>query len=428
MPWNQPGSNGSNDQDPWNRNDGRRDGQRRGRRDGPPDLDEIFSDLKKRFDSLFGGAFGGSRRGGGNGGDRGGRINLPGGGMVGLVVLVGLGFWLFSGVYTVDQGEQAIELRFGKYQESKDAGLHWHIPMPFETVEIINTQHVNTVEVGYRKGASNLTTVPREALMLTQDENIIDIQFAVQYDIKDPTHLLFNVSEFNPSNMADSVVRQATESAVREIVGRSTMDFAITEGRARLAAETKSLVQRILDRYQTGINIRTVEMQNAQPPSQVKNAFDDVVRAREDEERIKNLAQAYANDIIPKARGFAARITQEAEAYKESTVAKAVGQASRFEQVLTEYRKAPEITRERLYLETMEQVLSNSSKMLIDQQGGNSVMYLPLDQLLRDRNSTRSNRPLSGFDAIGQGVTGQSEQDQSGSSRATNRTGRNLSN
>ena len=431
MPWKQPGSNGSNDQDPWNQNDGQndgqRDGQRRGRRDGPPDLDDILRDLKNRFDSLLGGAFGGSRRGGGNGGEGGGRVNLPGGGMIGLVLLVGLGFWLFSGVYTVDQGEQAIELRFGKYQESKDAGLHWHIPMPFETVEIINTQHVNTVEVGYRKGASTLTTVPREALMLTQDENIIDIQFAVQYDIKDPTHLLFNVSEFNPRTMAESVVRQATESAVREIVGRSTMDFAITEGRARLAAETKSLVQRILDRYQTGINVRTVEMQNAQPPSQVKNAFDDVVRAREDEERIKNLAQAYANDIIPKARGFAARITQEAEAYKESTVAKAEGQASRFEQVLTEYQKAPEVTRERLYIETMEQVLSNSSKMLIDQQGGNSVMYLPLDQLLRDRG-VRPNRPLSGFDAIGQSVTGQSQDDGSGSSRDTNRTGRNLSN
>ena len=418
MPWNEPGSNGPDDKDsnkdPW----GRREGQRRGRSDGPPDLDDILKEAKSRFDSFFGGG-----RRGGNG--EGGRINFPGGGLIGLGLLVAVGFWLFSGVYTVDQGEQAIELRFGAYRETNDAGLHWHIPMPFESVEVINTQNVNTVEVGYRKGASSLSTVPREALMLTEDENIIDVQFAVQYDIKDPTALLFNVSEFNQRNMAETVVRQATESAVREIVGRNTMDFAITEGRARLAAETKGLVQGILDLYETGINIRTVEMQNAQPPSQVKNAFDDVVRAREDEVRIKNLAEAYANDILPKARGFAARIKQEAEAYKASTVAQAEGQASRFEQVLSEYAKAPAVTRDRLYLEAMEEVLSNSSKLMIDQQGGDSVMYLPLDQLLRDRNVSRPSRPLSGFPAVNQSADGQSNGDASGSARSTDRTGRN---
>ena len=424
MPWNQPGSNGPDDKDsdkdpskdPW----GRREGQRRGRVDGPPDLDEILKEAKNRFDSFFGG---GRRGSNGDGGSR--SVNLPGGGLIGLGLLVAVGFWLFSGVYTVDQGEQAIELRFGAYHETNDAGLHWHIPSPFESVEVINTQNVNTVEVGYRKGASSLSTVPREALMLTEDENIIDVQFAVQYDIKDPTALLFNVSEFNQRNMAETVVRQATESAVREIVGRNTMDFAITEGRARLAAETKGLVQGILDLYETGINIRTVEMQNAQPPSQVKNAFDDVVRAREDEVRIKNLAEAYANDILPKARGFAARIKQEAEAYKASTVAQAEGQASRFEQVLSEYAKAPAVTRDRLYLEAMEEVLSNSSKLMIDQQGGDSVMYLPLDQLLRDRNVSRPSRPLSGFPAVNQSADGQSNGDASGSARSTDRTGRN---
>ena len=237
-----------------------------------------------------------------------------------------------------------------------------------------------------------IQSVPREALMLTQDENIIDIQFAVQYDIKDPINLLFNVSEFNDVDLADLVVRQATESAVREIVGRNSMDFAITEGRAQLASETKVLVQEILDRYETGVNIRTVEMQNAQPPEQVKDAFDDAVKAREDEERLKNLAQAYANDIIPKARGFAARILQEAEAYKASIVAKADGETARFDQVLNEYAKAPDITRDRLYLETMEEVFSRSSKMVIDQQnGGNNVMYLPLDQLIRNRQSSLGN-------------------------------------
>ncbi len=429
MPWNEPGSGAPDDKDTWDRREGRRPGQGRG--ESPPDLDDIFREVKKRIESLFGGGRGSGNgaRGGGDSDGRNGGINLPGGGLVGLVLIIGIGIWLFSGVYTVDQGQQAIELRFGKYSETNEAGLHWHLPTPFESVEIINAQHVNTVEVGYRKGASSLSTVPREALMLTQDENIIDIQFAVQYDIKSPTNLLFNVSEFNSRNMAETVVRQATESAVREIVGRSTMDFAITEGRARLAAETKGLVQQILDRYETGINIRTVEMQNAQPPSQVKNAFDDVVRAREDEERIKNLAQAYANDIIPKARGFAARITQEAEAYKVSTVAEAEGRASRFNQVLDEYRKAPQITRDRMYLETMEEVLSNSSKMLIDQQGGNSVMYLPLDQLLRERGGSQPNRPLSGFPAVNQSAIGQSggqsADGQSDSDRNVNRTARN---
>lgn len=412
MPWNQPGSSGPDDKDTWSQSEERR----RGRSDGPPDIDEILRQAKSRLEAFFSGG----QRGSNNGNGR--QSGLPGGKLFSIVLLVGVGLWLFSGVYTVNQGEQAIELRFGKYYESKDAGLHWHIPVPIETVEIINTQQVNTVEVGYRKGTSNLTTVPREALMLTQDENIIDVQFAVQYDIKNPTDLLFNVSEFTPSNMAKTVVRQATESAVREIVGRSTMDFAITEGRAQLAAETKSLVQQILDRYQTGINVRTVEMQNAQPPLQVKNAFDDVVRAREDEERIKNLAQAYANDIIPKARGFAARITQNAEAYKESTVAKAEGQASRFEQVLNEYAKAPQITRDRLYLEAMEEVLSKSSKMLIDQEGGNSVMYLPLDQLIRNREGAQRNSQTSGFSPTARPPD---SEDSDSFSRSTNRTGRN---
>ncbi|MCY3768205.1 MAG: FtsH protease activity modulator HflK [Gammaproteobacteria bacterium] len=392
MPWNQPGS-GGNDNDPW----GQRNKRGNGRHQGPPDLDEIFRRAKDRLDGMFsrgGGSSSGSRggsSGGGDGEDSGpGHSGAAGGrNMVVILLVVGLGFWVFTGFYTVDQGEQAIELRFGEYSETNGAGLQWHIPTPVESVEIINTQNVNTVEVGYRKGGRTIQSVPREALMLTQDENIIDIQFAVQYDIKDPTDLLFNVSEYNPRDLAHDVVRQATESAVREIVGRNTMDFAITEGRAQLAAETKTLVQDILDRYETGINIRTVEMQNAQPPEQVKDAFDDVVKAREDEERLKNLAQAYANDVIPRARGFAARILQEAEAYRASVTAKAQGETARFEQVLDEYAEAPQITRDRLYLETMEQVFSNASKMVIDQEsGGNNVMYLPLDQLIRNRNQT----------------------------------------
>ncbi len=410
MPWNQPGSNG--DKDPWGKKD---------RQDGPPDLDEMFKDVKDRLDGLFG------KRGGDGGRRSSGGISAPGGGVVVLVLFAIMAIWAFSGFYKVDEGRLAVELMFGKYQETKGAGLRWHIPYPVETVEVVNTNQINTVEVGYRTRNNRQTSVPNEALMLTEDENIIDVRFAVQYDIKDPIQLLFQVSEYNPADMANTVVRQATESAVREMVGRSTMDFAITEGRAQLAQETKVLLQSILDRYDTGINVRSVEMQNAQPPDQVKEAFDDVVKAREDEERLKNLAEAYANDIIPKARGFAARHIQEAEAYKASVTAGAEGEASRFNQVLAEYTRAPQITRDRLYLESMEQVLSNSSKMVIDQPGGSNVMYLPLDQLVRNRTSDQGNPDNSDRSrpAVRQDDQARKQQDNRSSDRLDRRQGRN---
>lgn len=297
----------------------------------------------------------------------------------GIAAVAVVVLWSASGFYVVEQGERGVELRFGQYLQTKDAGLRWHIPYPVDEVLIVNIQKVDTVEVGYRvnERTRTITPVQREALMLTADENIIDIQFAVQYDIKDPKDLLFNVSDPLPQ-----VVRQATESAVREIVGGATMDFAITEGRAEIAQGTKFLLQQILDRYKTGVNVRTVEMQNAQPPSEVKSAFDDAVKAREDEERLKNEAEAYFNDVIPRARGEAARILQEAEGYKASVIARAEGEASRFEQIYNEYRKAPDITRDRLYIESLENVLSGSTKLLIDQRSGNNILYLPLDQLL----------------------------------------------
>ena len=423
MPWNKPGSNGD-ERDPWGRNNGGANGRRRRGGDSPPDLDEMFRDAKRRIDSLFGG-----RRGGGSGGGRGGRSGFGEGissTMILILALVGLGAWGFSGFYTVQQGQQAIELRFGAYSETKGAGLRWHWPTPIEKVEIINTDKLNTVFVGYRESARGKQLVPIEALMLTQDENIIDVQFAVQYDIKDPRDLMFNVSEYNPRDVAESVVRGATESAVREIVGRNTMDFAITEGRAELAAETKTLVQDILDRYQTGINIRAVEMQDAQPPAQVKDAFDDAVKAREDEQRLKNLAEAYANDVIPRARGAAARITQEAEAYKATVIARADGEAARFNQVLDEYEKAPEVTRDRLYLETMEGVLSRTSKIVIDQQGGNSLMYLPLDQILNRRASAAAAGGGQNFPSVDDtDSTSTFNQGLRSSSRNSDRTGRN---
>ncbi len=382
MPWDEP-DKGRQD---------RNSGQRGGGSSGPPEIDDIVSDIQDKFSRVFSKFGSGGRSsgpadpadsGGGSAKKPGSRKTLA---LLALVIVVGI--WISSGLYVVEQGEQGVELRFGEYTRTTDAGLRWHIPFPVEEVLIVNVQKVNTVEVGYRVSERNRTITPvtREALMLTADENIIDIQFAVQYDIKDPKDLLFNVSD--PIHL---VVRQATESAVREIVGGSTMDFAITAGRAEIAQDTRTLLQEILDRYKTGVNVRAVEMQNAQPPAEVKAAFDDAVKAREDEERLKNEAEAYANDIIPRARGQAARILQEAQAYKESIVARAEGEASRFEQIYDEYRKAPQITRDRLYLESLEEVLNNSTKLIIDQQNSNNIIYLPLDQLIQRRNSSGLN-------------------------------------
>ncbi|HIA78097.1 MAG TPA: FtsH protease activity modulator HflK [Gammaproteobacteria bacterium] len=404
MAWNEPGSD---NRDPWGQGNGQ---------NGPPDLDHLIKDLKKKFSGFLGG--GGRKSAGGGGG--GGMPSLGGKAWVLIVLVLGL-LWAASGFYVVEQGEQGVELQFGQYKQVTEAGLRWHLPYPVETVEIVNVQQIRTVEVGYRSNtrSNQFATVPQEALMLTKDENIIDIQFAVQYDIKDPRFLLFNVSE----NL-DQVVRQATESSVREVVGRNTMDFAITGGRAEIAQETRLLLQNILDRYQTGINVKAVEMQNAQPPSEVKGAFDDAVKAREDEVKFRNEAEAYANDIIPRARGSASRVLQEAQAYQASVVAKAQGEASRFTQVLSEYHKAPGVTRDRLYIDAMEQVLSRSTKIMIDQSaGGNNVMYLPLDQLIRQRNDSAGRTDPTRFDDAGGIANSLAETGISRSGRSS-RTGR----
>lgn len=410
MPWDQPGSGG--DKDPW----GQKNNQQ-----GPPDLDKIIKDIKEKL-----GLSSGGKRGNNSDSESGsGGAKKPNFALFFIIGIIALGFWFASGFYTITQGEQGIELRLGKYKRTTDAGLHWHIPSPIESVDVINVQSVNTVEVGYRsRGGSSNTTVPPEALMLTKDENIIDIQFAVLYDVKSPTDLMFNVAD-----QIETVVRQATESAVRETIGNNTMDFAITEGRAAIAAETQNLLQQILDRYQTGINVRSVEMQDAQPPVEVADAFNDAVRAREDEQRLKNLAEAYSNDVIPRARGLAVRATQEAEGYKASVIAKAKGEASRFDQIRTEYSKAPNVTRDRLYIETMQNVLGSTSKMVIDQkQGGNSVMYLPLDKMIENsRNvSNRSDNSTEGYSSPGSFDAGSSSSQSSNSnnnaSRGVNRS------
>jgi membrane protease subunit HflK len=266
-------------------------------------------------------------------------------------------------------------LRFGKYVESTMPGPRWHLPYPFEAVEVVNVEQVRTVEVGFRNNVKS--KVLSESLMLTDDENIIDLQFSVQYLLKDPEDYLF--SNRNP----DEAVMQAAETAMREIVGKSKMDFVLYEGRAEIADKATKLMQGILDRYKTGISISKLNMQNAQPPEQVQAAFDDAVKAGQDRERLKNEGQAYANDVIPKAKGVAARLLEEAAGYKQRVIAQSEGEASRFKQVLAEYSKAPQVTRERLYQDAMQQVMSSTTKVLVDDKGGGNLLYLPLDKLMQ---------------------------------------------
>jgi membrane protease subunit HflK len=339
---------------------------------GPPDLEAAMRDLNKKITRIFGGKGGtppppGTPPGSG--------FPMHSGGGIGLVIILALLIWIGSGFYIVDASQRGVVLRFGKFAEATQPGPRWHWPFPIETVEIVNLSQVRTVEVGYRDNVKN--KMLKESLMLTDDENIIDIQFAVQYYLKDPADYLFN------NRMPEENVRQAAETAIREVVGKSKMDFVLYEGREQVAASTTKLIQEILDRYKSGIVVSKVTMQNTQPPEQVQAAFDDAVKAGQDRERQKNEGQAYANDVVPRAKGAAARLMQEAEGYKQRVVANAEGDASRFRQVLAAYEKAPAVTRERMYLDMMQQIMSNSSKVLVDQKAGGSLLYLPLDKLIQ---------------------------------------------
>lgn len=339
--------------------------------DSPPDLDDVLRNVNKKISDIFG------KKGGdgGNGGSRGkGPKQYSTGGIV-LLIGILLVAWVASGFYIVNEGHRGVVLRFGEYVATTPAGLRWHMPYPIEQVELVNVSQVRTVEIGYRNNIRS--KVLKEALMITDDENIVDIQFAVQYILNDPEKYLFN------NRTPDDAVLQAAETAIREIIGKSEMDFVLYEGREQVAADATQLMQRILDRYEIGIAISRVTMQNAQPPEQVQAAFDDAVKAGQDRERQKNEGEAYANDVIPRAIGNAARLIEQSQGYKERVIARAVGDASRFEQILVEYSKAPEVTRERLYLDMMQEVLSNSSKIMIDQEGGNNLLYLPLDKLVQ---------------------------------------------
>jgi len=390
MAWNEPG--GGN-RDPWSGG---------GRDQGPPDLDEVIRKLADKFGALFGGRRGGGAGSSGSSGSSG--SGFAGIGLVvGLIALVG---WLIASIYIVDEGTRGVVLRFGRYLETTLPGPHLRI-FPIDRVEIVNLEQVRFREIGYRSAGGRqpaVRSVPKEALMLTQDENIVDVRLAVQYQVSDPRAYLFNVID------AESVLVHVVESAARETIGKSTMDFVLTEGRSNIVADIKALSQRILDNYPpeaprakalpeagkgerpaspansgkgAGLRIITVNLQDAQPPEEVQDAFADAIKAREDEQRLKNEAEAYSNEVIPRARGQAARRLQEAAAYKEQVVAQAQGETSRFEQLLAAYRKAPEVTRGRLYLETLEAVLSRTSKVLVDVKGANNLMYLPLDRLLK---------------------------------------------
>ena len=365
MAWNQPGGNGS--KDPWGD---------RGNQQGPPDLDEVL----KKLQAWLGRTFGGSKTGGGKPATPGGGFSLPGGRGLLLIVAVLFVGWLLAGIYIVDPPEQGVVLRFGKYLRTAPPGPHW-LPKFIDDVEKVNVQRISQEEIGFRTGAGGSGSVANEALMLTEDENIVDLKFAVLYRIKDPAAWLFNV--LGP----DNTLRQATESSVREIVGRSTMDFVLTEGRNAVAVEARELTQEILDAYGTGLLITSVNMQDAQPPKEVQEAFFDAVKAREDEERFKNEARAYREDILPRARGDANAIRQQAEAYKAQVVAASEGETARFLKVLAEYKRAPEVTRERLYLDAIESVMGRSSKVLLNAPGSNNLMFLPIDRMLGQGSS-----------------------------------------
>ncbi|MBI1424363.1 MAG: FtsH protease activity modulator HflK [Gammaproteobacteria bacterium] len=347
---------------------------------GPPDLEEILRRLNRKLAAMMGNKGGGPTGPGGSPSDP-----KSFGSSVGLIVIIVLLIWLGSGFYIVDASQRGVVLRFGKYVEATESGPHWHLPFPIESVEIVNLSQVRTVEVGYRDNVKN--KMLQESVMLTDDENIIDIQFAVQYFLKDPAAYLFNNRD------PDGNVRQAAESAMREVVGKSKMDFVLYEGREQVAAETAKRLQETLDLYHSGIMVSQVTMQNAQPPEQVQASFDDAVKAGQDRDRQNNEGQSYANDVVPRAKGAAARLMQEANGYKQSVIANAEGDASRFKQILAAYNKAPQVTRERMYIDMMQQILTSTSKVMVDQQKGNSLLYLPLDKLIQSTNPPVSSLP-----------------------------------
>jgi len=357
--------------------DGERPRQRPGS-DGPPDLDELWRDFNRRLNGMFG-----KRRNGGGqppsgAGGEGPSFKGAGAG-IGLLAVVAVLLWLGSGFYIVPEGQAAAVLRFGEFKYLNDrAGFTWRIPYPVESHELVNVQQLRQIEVGYRNTVKN--KVLKESLMLTQDQSIVDMQFAVQYRLGDPVAWLFNN---NPGPAPEELIRQGAETAMREVVARRGVDQVLYEEKEAVAKDARVLMQSIVDKYKAGVSIVDVTIQQAQPPEQAQAAFEDANKAAQDRERLINEGRAYANDVIPKASGAAARLAQEAEGYKQRVIVSAEGDASRFQQVLVEYSRAPQVTRERMYLETMQQVFANTSKVFIDSRAGGNLLYLPLDKLMQ---------------------------------------------
>ncbi len=352
MAWNEPGGGNNKPKDPWG-----------GGEQGPPDLDEALKKLQERLGGLFGG-------GGSSGGGSGPKLS---GAAIGLLVVVALVVWAFMGLYQVDQQERGVVLRFGKYHEIVQPGLQWNPPLVDEVTRVNTTK---------------LRAVSFREIMLTQDENIVEVKLSVQYLINDPAKFVLQVRDPERS------LQHASQSALRHVVGGTSMDQVLTEGRAQIAIDVHARLQEYIDLYKTGILVSKVTVDESKPPTQVQAAFDDVIKAREDEERVKNEAQAYANGVVPEARGGAQRQIEEANAYKEEVIANADGEAARFERLLAEYEKAPGVTRERLYLDAVQAVLTQTNKVMVDVEGGNNIMYLPLDKLAGQASGSSNPRNM----------------------------------
>ncbi|WP_416395099.1 FtsH protease activity modulator HflK [Allohahella sp. A8] len=362
MAWNEPGGGNKGGQDPWG------SGRRKGNQDGPPELDELFKKGMDKLNSLFGG-----KKGGGGGSSN---QQSSAGGIIVIALIVAAILAAWNSVYRVDEKERAIVLRFGKYLKTEDPGLQFRIPI---------------VDQIYIEDVTAVRTLKKKSHMLTEDENIVDIDLSVQWVVKDLQRFTLNMRS------APTTLDYATDSALRHEVGTTEMDKVLTEGREFLAIEVQDRLQNILDFYGAGIQIQAVNIEAAQPPQQVSGAFEDVQRAKEDEQRVVNRAEAYRNQVVPESRGKAQRIIEEANAYREQVVAMAKGETDRFLQVLQIYETAPAITRERMYIETMEQVMSKSSKILVDQKNGSNIMYLPLDRMLEQsgQRQTQENGRVS---------------------------------
>ncbi len=362
MAWNEPGNNnngGDDNKDPWgNKNRGGRD-------QGPPDLDEVFTKLSQKLSAKLGG---------GNKGGNGGLPSLGNGGALGLglAAVVAVGIWVFSGFYTIGESDRGVVLRLGEYDRMVDPGLNWK-PTFIDQVTSVNVQSIRSLN--------------SKGLMLTKDENVITVEMGVQYRVSNARKYLYTVTN------ADDTLRQATDSALRAVIGDSTMDDILTSGRQEIRQRTQETLNRIIDKYDMGLLVVDVNFQSARPPKQVQAAFDDAISAREDEERFIREAEAYSNDILPKATGRAERLKKEAQGYTERTVNEAIGQIAQFEKLLPEYNKAPEVTRTRLYLDTMERVYSNTSKILIDSKSNNNLLYLPLDKVIGNHQSSTESAP-----------------------------------